>query len=180
MTAAFVDGLPPDKAAIAEEIIFRRYYGVLAVRQVLLPHSESLYSCPGSVSLLPGAEQGDLAANEYMQASRTARTYRWLASGTKQRTQRCHLPRRWGFLWRGSAHERQQRQAPTGSLPCCCVGLSLATAGVVVTALGDYSREPSSARCRIRWARRRMALTNYLSQTVLGMLGSTFCWGTFR
>ncbi len=28
MTAAFVDGLPPEKAAIAEEIIFRRYYGV--------------------------------------------------------------------------------------------------------------------------------------------------------
>ena len=80
------------------------------------------------------------------------------------------------------------------------VGLSLATVGVIVTALGDYSREvafigqvpntlgsiPASLgymsliilwnRSRDNWLKRRllatgrMALTNYLSQTVLGML----------
>ena len=79
-------------------------------------------------------------------------------------------------------------------------GLSLATLGVVVTALGDYSREvafigqvpntlgtiPASLgymsliilwnRGRDHWLKRRllatgrMALTNYLSQTVLAML----------
>ena len=80
------------------------------------------------------------------------------------------------------------------------VGLSLATVGVIVTALGDYSRDvafigqvpntlgsiPASLgymsliilwnRSRDNWLKRRllatgrMALTNYLSQTVLGML----------
>ena len=80
------------------------------------------------------------------------------------------------------------------------VGLSLATVGVVVTALGDYSRDvafigqvpntlgsiPASLgymsliilwnKSRDNWLKRRllatgrMALTNYLSQTVLGML----------
>ena len=80
------------------------------------------------------------------------------------------------------------------------VGLSLATAGVVVTALGDYSRDvafigqvpntlgsiPASLgymsliilwnKSRDNWLKRRlistgrMALTNYLSQTVLGVL----------
>ena len=80
------------------------------------------------------------------------------------------------------------------------VGLSLATVGVVVTALGDYSRDvafigqvpntlgsiPASLgymsliilwhQRRDSWLKRRllatgrMALTNYLSQTVLGML----------
>ncbi len=80
------------------------------------------------------------------------------------------------------------------------IGLSLATAGVVVTALGDYSRDvafigqmpntlgsiPASLGYMsliILWNQRRdsrlkrrllatgrMALTNYLSQTVLGML----------
>ena len=80
------------------------------------------------------------------------------------------------------------------------IGLSLATAGVVVTALGDYSRDvafigqvpntlgsiPASLgymsliilwnQRRDNWLKRRllatgrMALTNYLSQTVLGML----------
>ena len=80
------------------------------------------------------------------------------------------------------------------------VGLSLATIGVVVTALGDYSRDvafigqvpntlgsiPASLgymsliilwnQRRDSWLKRRllatgrMALTNYLSQTVLGML----------
>ena len=79
-------------------------------------------------------------------------------------------------------------------------GLSLATLGVVITALGDYSREvafigqvpntvgtiPASLgfmsliilwnRSRDDWLKRRllatgrMALTNYLSQTVLGVL----------
>ena len=79
-------------------------------------------------------------------------------------------------------------------------GLSLATLGVVITALGDYSREvafigqvpntlgtiPASLgfmsliilwnRSRDHWLKRRlmatgrMALTNYLSQTILGML----------
>ena len=79
-------------------------------------------------------------------------------------------------------------------------GLSLATVGVVITALGDYSREvafigqvpntlgtiPASLgfmsliilwnRGRDHWLKRRllatgrMALTNYLSQTVLGVL----------
>ena len=79
-------------------------------------------------------------------------------------------------------------------------GLSLATLGVIVTALGDYSREvafigqvpntlgtiPASLgymsliilwnRSRDHWLKRRllatgrMALTNYLSQTALGML----------
>ena len=79
-------------------------------------------------------------------------------------------------------------------------GLSLATLGVIVTALGDYSREvafigqvpntlgtiPASLgymsliilwnRSPDHWLKRRllatgrMALTNYLSQTVLGML----------
>ena len=79
-------------------------------------------------------------------------------------------------------------------------GLSLATLGVVATALGDYSREvafigqvpntvgtiPASLgfmsliilwnRSRDDWLKRRlqatgrMALTNYLSQTILGML----------
>ena len=80
------------------------------------------------------------------------------------------------------------------------IGLALATAGVVVTALGDYSRDvafigqvpntlgsiPASLgymsliilwnKSRDNWLKRRllatgrMALTNYLSQTVLGML----------
>jgi len=80
------------------------------------------------------------------------------------------------------------------------VGLSLATVGVVITALGDYSREvafigqvpnslgtiPASLgymsliilwnRSRDHWLKRRllatgrMALTNYLSQTILGVL----------
>ena len=80
------------------------------------------------------------------------------------------------------------------------VGLSLATAGVFVTALGDYSRDvafigqvpntlgsiPASLgymsliilwnKSRDNWLKRRlistgrMALTNYLSQTVLGVL----------
>ncbi|MXW30877.1 MAG: DUF418 domain-containing protein [Chloroflexi bacterium] len=80
------------------------------------------------------------------------------------------------------------------------IGLSLATVGVVVTALGDYSRDvafigqvpntlgsiPASLgymsliilwnKSRDNWLKRRllatgrMALTNYLSQTVLGML----------
>ncbi|MYA50830.1 MAG: DUF418 domain-containing protein [Chloroflexi bacterium] len=80
------------------------------------------------------------------------------------------------------------------------VGLALATVGVVVTALGDYSRDvafigqvpntlgsiPASLgymsliilwnKSRDNWLKRRllatgrMALTNYLSQTVLGML----------
>ncbi len=80
------------------------------------------------------------------------------------------------------------------------IGLALATAGVVVTALGDYSRDvafigqvpntlgsiPASLgymslfilwnQRRDNWLKRRllatgrMALTNYLSQTVLGML----------
>ena len=79
-------------------------------------------------------------------------------------------------------------------------GFSLATLGVVITALGDYSREvafigqvpntlgtiPASLgfmsliilwnRSRDHWLKRRlmatgrMALTNYLSQTILGML----------
>ena len=79
-------------------------------------------------------------------------------------------------------------------------GLSLATLGVVITALGEYSREvafigqvpntlgtiPASLgymsliilwdRSRDHWLKRRllatgrMALTNYLSQTILGML----------
>ena len=80
------------------------------------------------------------------------------------------------------------------------IGLSLATVGVVVTALGDYSRDVAFAgqvpntlgsipaslgymsliilwnQRRDSWLKRRllaagrMALTNYLSQTVLGML----------
>ncbi len=80
------------------------------------------------------------------------------------------------------------------------IGLALATAGVVVTALGDYGRDvafigqvpntlgsiPASLgymsliilwnKSRDNWLKRRllatgrMALTNYLSQTVLGML----------
>lgn len=80
------------------------------------------------------------------------------------------------------------------------IGLSLATAGVVVTALGDYGRDvafvgqvpntlgtiPASLgymsliilwnKSRDNWLKRRllatgrMALTNYLSQTVLGVL----------
>ncbi len=80
------------------------------------------------------------------------------------------------------------------------IGLSLATVGVVVTALGDYSRDvafigqvpntfgtiPASlgymsliilwSKSPDNWLKRRllatgrMALTNYLSQTVLGML----------
>ena len=103
---------------------------------------------------------------------------------------------RLGFMNGSMAASTYQRVAAIG----LGVGLPLAAASVVVTALGDYSRDvafigqvpntlgsiPASLGCmsliilwnksRDNWLKRRllatgrMALTNYLSQTVLGML----------
>ena len=103
---------------------------------------------------------------------------------------------RLGFM-NGTMPVRVYRQSAAIGLGA---GLSLATLGVVITALGDYSREvafigqvpntvgtiPASLgfmsliilwnRSRDDWLKRRllatgrMALTNYLSQTILGVL----------
>ena len=110
---------------------------------------------------------------------------------------------RTGFMNGGMASSLYRRTAIIG----LGVGLSLATLGVVVTALGDYSREvafigqvpntlgtiPASLgymsviilwnngadnwlKLRLR-AAGRMALTNYLTQTVLGVLVLTVWLG---
>ena len=110
---------------------------------------------------------------------------------------------RTGFMNGGMDVSVYRRTATVGLV----VGLSLATAGVIVTALGDYSREvafigqvpntlgtiPASLgymsviilwnngadswlKRRLR-AAGRMALTNYLTQTVLGVLVLTVWLG---
>ena len=103
---------------------------------------------------------------------------------------------RLGFMNGSMAASTYRRVAAIG----LGIGLPLATAGVIVTALGDYSRDvafigqvpntlgtvPASLgymsliilwnKSRDSWLKRRllatgrMALTNYLSQTVLGVL----------
>ena len=110
---------------------------------------------------------------------------------------------RTGFMNGGMASSLYRRTAIIG----LGVGLSLATAGVVVTALGDYSRDvafigqvpntlgtiPASLGYMAliilwnngadNWLKRRlraagrMALTNYLTQTVMGVLVLTVWLG---